>query len=264
MQINIILAIPGALIHGISQGIIQGVSGGNAEQSFVTAAISSLAGSGFSMTGSLGRSIPGQSLFGAVMGGAVSNMQGGNFWEGAAIGLTVGLLNHAGKKLYPAIDGWLNPNRNINIEVTNNVTGEVTISSQGKKYVTPTYEMNVTGTDPEGNNIAETFDVVRFGVKNGKVQTLKAGNYTVRQFYKMYGYLAAFRVNGPYAIHMLSANRIDANWGCLAIKGGFPEWNRFVETLDTISGRGLYDLGSSGTMNVNIQYVKMPNVYIKK
>ena len=31
-------------------------------------------------------------------------MQGGNFWEGAAIGLTVGLLNHAGKKLSAAID----------------------------------------------------------------------------------------------------------------------------------------------------------------
>jgi hypothetical protein len=30
-------------------------------------------------------------------------LQGGNFWEGAAIGLTVGLLNHAGKKLFDAI-----------------------------------------------------------------------------------------------------------------------------------------------------------------
>ena len=94
-------------MHGISQGIIQGVSGGNAEQSFVTAAITSIAGSGFSMTGSLGSSPVGQSLFGAVVGGSVSNMQGGNFWEGAAIGLTVGLLNHAGKPLSKAIDRWL-------------------------------------------------------------------------------------------------------------------------------------------------------------
>ena len=50
------------------------------------------------------------------------------------------------------------------------------IRSQGNEYVTPTYEMNVTGTDPEENNISEKFDVVRFGVKDGKVQTLKAGN----------------------------------------------------------------------------------------
>ena len=98
-------------MHGIAQGIIQGVSGGNFEQSFVTAAISSIAGSGFSMTGSLGRSPVGQSLFGAVVGGSVSNMQGGNFWEGAAIGLTVGLLNHAGKPLSKAIDKLLTLNR---------------------------------------------------------------------------------------------------------------------------------------------------------
>ena len=49
-------------------------------------------------------------------------MQGGNFWEGAAIRLTVGLLNHAGKKLSEAIDGWLKDNsgqlqdKGINLE----------------------------------------------------------------------------------------------------------------------------------------------------
>ena len=47
------------------------------------------------------------SLFGAVTGGVTSHLQGGNFWEGAAIGLTVKLLNHAGKKLYPAIGRML-------------------------------------------------------------------------------------------------------------------------------------------------------------
>jgi len=92
---------------------------------------------------------------------------------------------------------------------------------------------------------------------------LKAGNYTVKEYYRMFGKMPAFRVNGPYAIHMLSAGRVDANWGCLAIKGGFTEWNRFTSTLGTISGLGLFDLGSSGTMNVNVQYAKTPNVYIK-
>ena len=74
-----ILALPGALMHGIAQGIIQGGSVGNAEQSFVTAAISSLAGSGFSMTGSFGKSIVGKSLFGSVAGGVTSHLKGGNF-----------------------------------------------------------------------------------------------------------------------------------------------------------------------------------------
>lgn len=107
-QINLILALPQALMHGIAQGIIQGISGGDAGQSFITAAISSLAGSGFGeIGGKVGKytnTVLGKSLFGAVAGGVTSYLQGGNFWEGAAIGLTVGLLNHAGEKLYPAID----------------------------------------------------------------------------------------------------------------------------------------------------------------
>jgi len=47
------------------------------------------------MSGSLGDNALGQVLFGTVTGGVTSRLQGGNFWEGAAIGLTVGLLNHA-------------------------------------------------------------------------------------------------------------------------------------------------------------------------
>jgi len=151
-------------------------------------------------------------------------------------------------------------NRNVNIEVTDKVTGEVTVKSQGNEYVTPTYEMNVTGTDGDGVNISEKFDVLRFGVKDGKVQTLKAGNYTVTEYYRMFGKMPAFRVNGPYTIHMLSTNRVDANSVCLAIKGGASEWNRFTTAVGAISGLGLYDLGSSGIMNVNVQYAKPPNV----
>jgi RHS repeat-associated protein len=108
---GVLLAVTKGVMHGAAQGIIQGVSGGNAGQSFITALATSIAGDAFgAIPGAVGRyahSIVGQSLFGAVTGGVVSNMQGGNFWEGAVIGLTVGLLNHAGKKLYPAIDRWL-------------------------------------------------------------------------------------------------------------------------------------------------------------
>ena len=100
-QINLMLMIPQALMHGIAQGVIQGVSGGNAGQSFVTAALSSIATGGFGMTtGSFGESIVGKALFGSFAGGLTSRLQGGNFWEGAAIGLTVSLLNHAGEKLF--------------------------------------------------------------------------------------------------------------------------------------------------------------------
>jgi hypothetical protein len=43
----------------------------------------------------LGTSGAGQILFGTVTGGVTSRLQGGNFWEGAAIGLIVSGLNHA-------------------------------------------------------------------------------------------------------------------------------------------------------------------------
>lgn len=112
IQIKLILMLPQAMLHGMAQGIIQGVSGGNLSQSFVTAALSSIASGGFAMTGSFGSSIVGQSLFGSVAGGITSRLQGGNFWEGAAIGLTVSLLNHAGNKLYPAVDRLMNPKPN--------------------------------------------------------------------------------------------------------------------------------------------------------
>jgi len=269
-----------AVAHGTFQGSMTAISGGKFWSGFAAGALSSIASSAFASgynheglnpdgsmmnatkvwggAGSLSQSGAGMIAFGTVSGGAGAALTGGNFWQGAATGLVVSGLNHFAHQMKVTVQ-----NRNINIEVTDNVTGEVTVKSQGKEYVTPTYEMNVTGIDPDGNNIAEKFDVVRFGVKDGKVQTLKAGNYTVKEYYRMFGKMPAFRVNGPYAIHMLSAGRVDANWGCLAIKGGFTEWNRFTSTLGTISGLGLFDLGSSGTMNVNVQYAKTPNVYIK-
>jgi hypothetical protein len=120
-----LLAVTKGAMHGAAQGIIQGVSGGNAGQSFITAMATSIAGDAFGAiggkVGEYSNSIVGHSLFGAVVGGVVSNMQGGNFWEGAAIGLTAGLLNHAGKKLYPAIDRMLQGKRPSPEEVLRNI-----------------------------------------------------------------------------------------------------------------------------------------------
>jgi hypothetical protein len=112
-----LLAVTKGAMHGAAQGIIQGVSGGNAGQSFITAMATSIAGDAFGAiggkVGELTDTEVGHSLFGAITGGVVSNMQGGNFWEGATIGLTVGLLNHASKPLSKAIDRWLNGNSTI-------------------------------------------------------------------------------------------------------------------------------------------------------
>jgi RHS repeat-associated protein len=108
IQNGILLALTKGVMHGLAQGFIQGVSGGNAGQSFITAMATSVVGDAFGLLGTdVSDSIVGKALFGSVVGGVTSDLQGGNFWEGATIGLTVSLLNCAGNKLYPAIDRML-------------------------------------------------------------------------------------------------------------------------------------------------------------
>lgn len=94
-QINIMLTLPQAALHGIAQGFIQGVSGGDAGQTFLTAAISSVAAGGYGMAaGKFAGSGAGHVLFGTFAGGATASLAGGNFWEGAISGMTVSWLNH--------------------------------------------------------------------------------------------------------------------------------------------------------------------------
>jgi hypothetical protein len=81
-------------MHGVAQGVIQGVSGGDFGQSFLTAAISSVAAGGYGMLGGATQTGVGQVLFGTIAGGVTSDLQGGNFWQGAVIGFTVSALNH--------------------------------------------------------------------------------------------------------------------------------------------------------------------------
>jgi hypothetical protein len=103
-----------AAAHGVVQGAIAGIQGGDFGQAFVTASLTSFAGSlfgadfngsaeGSGFAGEFRTGIAGQSLFGAASGGLINHFQGGNFWEGAAMGLTIGLLNHSMNKLAPKI-----------------------------------------------------------------------------------------------------------------------------------------------------------------
>lgn len=100
IQIDLILTVPQAALHGISQGFIQGISGGNMSQNFLTAAISSITAGGYGMLGSVTQTGLGQALFGTVSGGVTAQLQGGNFWQGAAVGLTVSGLNHVAHKVF--------------------------------------------------------------------------------------------------------------------------------------------------------------------
>lgn len=78
-------------LTSFTQATIQGISGGNPSQSLFNNMIGSVVG-GFVNFGS---SNIGMILSGAISGGITSELTGGNFWEGAAIGLTISSLNYA-------------------------------------------------------------------------------------------------------------------------------------------------------------------------
>jgi len=85
--------------HGITQGMIAGISGGNFSTAFFSGALGSIGAGLFSIgmkSVNLGKSSKaiGTLLFGTASGGVGAKLTGGNFWEGASIGLAVGLLNH--------------------------------------------------------------------------------------------------------------------------------------------------------------------------
>lgn len=107
-----------ALAHGMFQGTLTGVQGGNFWQGFAAGAISSIAssvwqgGDSFRKSGNIncpdfandfkgigsmiGFNGKGSMIaFGTIMGGAGAAMSKGNFWEGAVTGLVVSGLNHA-------------------------------------------------------------------------------------------------------------------------------------------------------------------------
>lgn len=88
-------------MHSINQGFIAGISGGDIGQGFLSGMVSSAVGSIVQMSGSslLGNNDVTTIFFGTVSGGLSAELTGGNFWQGAAIGLTVSGLNHVAHKM---------------------------------------------------------------------------------------------------------------------------------------------------------------------
>ena len=85
-----------AALHGFANGMIADMQHrGSFLSSFAAGSLSSLAGSGYMMYGGqLANSFAGQMGFSTLSGGVGAKLTGGNFWEGAATGAMVGLLNH--------------------------------------------------------------------------------------------------------------------------------------------------------------------------
>ena len=80
--------------HGVSNGIMTDIQGGSFGQGFASGGLSSLAGSAF-MLSPAGDNVFGTYAFSALSGGLSSELTGGNFWQGAGIGVMTAGLNHA-------------------------------------------------------------------------------------------------------------------------------------------------------------------------
>ena len=93
-----------AVAHGMTQGVVSGIQGGNFWQGAASGALASIGASAWGgLGGNFARSGAGQITFGTISGGAGAALTGGNFWEGAATGFVVSALNHvAHKKPDPA------------------------------------------------------------------------------------------------------------------------------------------------------------------
>jgi hypothetical protein len=97
--------------------MIASLSGGNGLVGFATGALGSLGGSAFMSY--VGDGVLGTVGFSAAFGGLSAVATGGDFWRGAAVGATVGLLNHAQsqviysdeKKAWKEMSDWTDKNK---------------------------------------------------------------------------------------------------------------------------------------------------------
>ncbi|MDE5423337.1 DUF6443 domain-containing protein [Ancylomarina sp. DW003] len=89
-----------AFAHGIAQGSLSGLQGGDIRGGFASGALGSLGGSAFgAVGGKFAKSMGGTVGFSALSGGIGAELSGGDFWRGAGAGATIGLLNHTGQQL---------------------------------------------------------------------------------------------------------------------------------------------------------------------
>jgi len=87
------------LAHGVTQGGISALQGGNFWEGMASGALSSFAASAFMKIPKVGNSTFGAYAAGGLAGGVGSKVGGGNFWQGFGIGVMNTGLNHFGDVL---------------------------------------------------------------------------------------------------------------------------------------------------------------------
>ena len=100
-QLGVLLSIAfQAVAHGMTQGVVSGIQGGNFWQGAASGALASIGASAWGgLGGNFARSGAGQITFGTISGGAGAALTGGNFWQGAATGFVVSAANHVAHRI---------------------------------------------------------------------------------------------------------------------------------------------------------------------
>lgn len=164
--------------HAIAQSTLSIMQGGNFYQAFVSAAVGSLAASGWSnISGKFTNSTVGMITFAAVSGGVGSSLVGGNFWEGFVIGGTVAGLNDALHKWYQSKSTddrlhnlGLNPKDTPNLdmeEVDYLLRYDELLKEMNENANNPDITIDRTESDNasiKGSSINRTVEVINLGV----------------------------------------------------------------------------------------------------
>lgn len=170
-------------MHGISQGFITGISGGDIGQGFfsgmVSSAVSSIAGglnAAVKLKGTVGDIST--MLFGSASGGLSSKLMDGNFWQGAATGLTVSALNHVAHRISVSLQNSKRIVAGIygagGDEAGGNPTLEKIVNDRGGRMFTSSW----------GYGDTEILDYLEAGYNDGKSVEIfgysRGGNAAVR------------------------------------------------------------------------------------
>ena len=152
---------------------------------------------------------------------------------------------HCGRIKIVFID---NRPKNVDIIITNTIIRDGIVSaypdSDGKKYIVPTYKMNVIGINRMGKPISASFEVIRFGVQRDETKNIKARivGLSDSQSYKLnwVDYLGgSWQVKGDWLIHEGAEDPTTEAWGaigCIEVCGvnGWNEFNSLLKELTRI------------------------------
>lgn len=185
--------------HAVSQAYVAGLSGGDAGQAFLSGLVSSVVSTGvmginssLQLNGTAGD--VSTILFGSVSGGLSSELTGGNFWQGAAIGLTVSGLNHVAHKI---------EQRNLVNERLKNIG----LNGRDKPTVSTSEIDYLTNYDPTLNSMLENANNPEIGIdRNLKVAGTTKGDYNNNTVKSMNLGLKAFK--NYYSLYQTIAHEL--------------------------------------------------------